>query len=107
MSIETKDWTIQNDQMPSAGGGCFRVRGTITVAHPGINPVLVEAPIQDKSFALNLELKLEEQAGSFLTVLTEKVVCFERRGDHSEIPWVNVLHEGKHLTTVKKVITTS
>ncbi|MBH3426752.1 hypothetical protein [Pseudomonas alkylphenolica] len=107
MTIETKDWTLQNDLMPGPDGACFRVRGTVTVAHPGIKPVLEQARIQDKSYALNLELKLEEETGSFLSVLTDKEVCFELPGDHSEIPWVNILHDGKRLITVKKVITTS
>lgn len=107
MTIKTKDWSIQNDLMPGIGGGSFRVRGTITVANPGVNPVLVKARIQDKSFGLNLELQLEQEEGMFIQMLTDKVVCFEMSGDHSYIPFVNVLHEGEHLTTIKKVITTS
>ncbi|MFQ6575258.1 hypothetical protein [Pseudomonas sp. UM16] len=107
MAIKTKDWSIQNDLMPGIGGGSFRVRGTITVANPGVNPVLVKARIQDKSFGLNLELQLEQVEGMFMQMLTDKDVCFEMSGDHSYIPFVNVLHEGEHLTTIKKIITTS
>ncbi|KJK06724.1 MULTISPECIES: hypothetical protein [Pseudomonas] len=107
MTIKTKDWSIQNDLMPGIGGGSFRVRGTITVANPGIKPVLVKAKIQDKSFGLNLELQLEQEEGMFMQMLTDKEVCFEMSGDHSYIPWVNVIHEGEQLTTIKKVITTN
>ncbi|PSS57351.1 hypothetical protein [Pseudomonas sp. BBP2017] len=107
MSIKTSDWSIQNDLMPGIGGGRFRVRGTITVAHPGITPVLVKPALQDKSFALNLELKLVQEDGIFTQVQTDKEVCFEMSGDHSYIPRVNVLHDGEHLTTIKKIITTN
>ncbi|MDD2047162.1 hypothetical protein [Pseudomonas putida] len=107
MTIATKDWTIQNDLMPGIGGGSFRVRGTVTVAHPGITPVLVKPDLQDKSFALNLKLELVQAEGIFTQVQTDKEVCFEMSGDHSYIPCVRVFHEGGLLTTVDEIITTN
>ena len=106
MKSKITDWYIQNDLMPGSGG-TFRVRGTFTVANPGITPVLEKARMQDKSMALNLELKLIQEDGMFMQVQTAKEVCFEMPGDHSDIPWVNVLHEGEHLGMVDKIITTS
>ncbi|MEG0858572.1 MAG: hypothetical protein RSD81_22005 [Pseudomonas sp.] len=106
MTSKIKDWYIQHDLMPGSGGS-FRVIGTFTVANPGIVPVLEKARIQDKSMGLNLELKLVQEDGMFTQVLTEKEVRFEMPGDHRDIPWVNVLHEGKLLSTINKVITTN
>lgn len=106
MTIATTGWTIQNDRMPGSGGS-FRVRGTVTVAHPGITPVLVKPDLQDKSFALNLNLELVQEEGIFPQVLTDKAVYFEMPGNHSNIPFVRVFHEGKLLTTVDKIITTN
>lgn len=105
MTIATMDWSIQNDRMPGSGDS-FRVRGTVTVAHPGITPVLVKPDIQDKSFALNLDLELVQEEGMFSQVLTDKVVCFEMPGNHSNIPFVRVFHEGELLTIVDEIITT-
>lgn len=107
MTIPSKDWTLQHDVMPGIGGGTFRVRGTLTVANPGITPVLEKARIQDRSMALNLELKLVQEEGMFMQVQTDKEVCFEMPGNHSDIPWVNVLHDGKHLCTINKIVTTN
>jgi len=107
MTIETKDWTIQNDLMPGIGGGTFRVRGTVTVAHPGITPILVKPALQDKSLALNLKLELVKEPGIFTQVQTDKEVCFEMSGDHSYIPCVKVLHENEVLTTIDEIITTN
>ena len=107
MTITSKDWIIQNDRMPGIGGGTFRVRGTLTVANPGVTPVLERARIQDRSMALNLELKLVQEEGMFSQVQTEKEVCFEMSGDHSYIPCVRVLHEGEILAIVDEIITTN
>ncbi|MNE27765.1 hypothetical protein D3C80_1211860 [compost metagenome] len=107
MTIATKDWTIQNDLMPGIGGGSFRVRGTVTVAHPGITPVLVKPDLQDRSLALNLKLELVQEEGIFTQVQTDKEVCFEMSGDHSYIPCVRVLHQGEILAIVDEIITTN
>ncbi|TDF83529.1 hypothetical protein E1573_11465 [Pseudomonas sp. H9] len=103
--MNSKDWCIYHTLTPGVGAESFQVRGTITVAHPGVTPTLVKAVRQDRSYALNLELKLEQGEGMAIQVLTDKEVCFEMAGNHSDIPWVNVLHEGELLTTVTKVIT--
>jgi len=106
MIIETKNWSAQNDLMPSPDGGIFRVRGTVVVAHPGIVPVLTLSKMQDKSFALNVDLRLEEQGGAFIQVVTEKEVLLELKGDHSNVPWVTVIHDGQTLVRIDEIMTT-
>lgn len=106
MMISSKDWRIHHNLMPGVDGNSFKVRGTVTVANPGIKATLEKARIQDKSFALNLELKLEQESGLTVQVITDQEACFEMLGDHSSIPWVNIFHEGKLLTTVTEVIIT-
>ncbi|WP_422418295.1 hypothetical protein [Pseudomonas sp. GZD-222] len=106
MASKIKDWYMQNDLMPGSGG-TFRVRGTYTVANPGITPILEKARIQDKSMGLNLELKLVQEEGIFTQVQTDKEVCFEMPGNHGDIQWVNVLLDGKLVITVTERITTS
>lgn len=105
MTIKTKDWCIHHNLMPGVDMN-FTVRGIVTVANPGITPTLEKTPLQDKSFALNLELKLEQESDLAIQVLTDQDVSFKMLGDHSNIPKVNIFYEGKLLTTVTKTITT-
>ncbi|WPM26586.1 hypothetical protein OGV25_26585 [Pseudomonas sp. P1B16] len=42
---------------------CFEVQGTVTVAHPGIEPVLVAPKIRHKGGWEVLQLKLEDKGG--------------------------------------------
>lgn len=104
MTIETKGWVAQNDKMP--GNACFRVYGTVCVAHPGIEPVLSMPDLQDRSFNLRLELKLQEQDGIYPQVVTEKLVAFQMPGDHSNIPKVEIIHDRKLITSITDIIDT-
>lgn len=106
MFIESKSWTAQNDLMPSPEGSTFRVRGTVVVGHPGIVPVLSLSKIQDKSTALNVDLNLEVQDGFFLQVVTEKEVLLELKGNHTNVPWVTIFHDGRILARINDIQTT-
>ncbi|MDH0730769.1 hypothetical protein N5F23_10000 [Pseudomonas sichuanensis] len=104
MKIETAGWVAQNDKMP--GNARLRVYGTVTVAHPGVQPSLALRALQDKSFALALELTLQTQDGIYPQVVTDKAVAFEMPGDHSIIPKVDIFHDGKLLTSITDIIDT-
>ncbi|MFK0094114.1 hypothetical protein [Pseudomonas sp. NPDC090592] len=104
MIIECKDWKAQHDKMPP--GARLRVHGTITVSHPGIVPVLVKRRIQDKSFALALELQLKQEEGMFNQVVCDKQVHIELPSDHGPIPKVDIIHDGKLIATITDIIET-
>ncbi|MEX5502858.1 hypothetical protein Q1J61_03610 [Pseudomonas putida] len=104
MIIECKDWQAQYDKMPP--GTRLRVNGTITVSHPGIVPVLVKRRMQDKSFALALELKLEHEDGNFTQVVTDKDVRLELPGEPGPIPKVDIFHDGKLIASLTDIIET-
>lgn len=93
MTIDSKGWTARQD------GNQLYVEGTVTVAHPGIDPVLEPSRLQDRSFNLNLDLKLQEQDGSFIQVLTEKTVTFEKTVNN-HVPVVHVLSETGMVTSL-------
>jgi hypothetical protein len=103
MSIKTKDWTAQIDRMP--GAASFRTFGTVTVAHTGVTPKLVMTAIQDKSFDLRLELKLENSNEISLQVATDKLVEYKVLGD-SNVTGVSIFYEGKLLHHIDKVLIT-
>ena len=103
MTITTKDWTAQIDRMP--GAASFRAYGTVTVAHPGFTPKLEMTALQDKSFDLRLELKLEESDGVFLQVETDKVVEYKVTGN-SNVTGVSIFYEGKLLHHIDEVLIT-
>lgn len=104
MIIECKDWKAQHDKMPP--GARLRVQGTITVSHPGVVPVLVKRAIQDKSFALALELELEHEDGNFMQVVCDKEVRVELPGEQGPIPKVDIFHDGKLIATITDIIET-
>lgn len=104
MSLKAKGWIAQNDKMP--GNARFRVYGTVEVATAAIVPVLVKRAIQDKSHALALELKLENVDALAAQVITERAVCFEMDGDHSNIPKVDIFHDGKLLVSLEEILVT-
>ncbi|MDR2318169.1 MAG: hypothetical protein LBF06_17440 [Pseudomonas sp.] len=62
---------------------CFEVQGTVTVAHPGIEPVLVEPKVRHRGGWEVLELQLVEKEGIALQVVTQKDVFFRREGGTS------------------------
>ncbi|HEK1690680.1 hypothetical protein PpSQ1_09200 [Pseudomonas putida] len=78
----------------------FEVQGTITVSHPGIEPVLVEPKIRHKGGWEVLQLKLEDKGGMNLQVLTKKQVVFSREGGSS---WkrLEIVHaEGSQMVEI-------
>ncbi|MHC8356665.1 hypothetical protein ACYZTL_15940 [Pseudomonas sp. LB3P81] len=103
MSIKTKDWTAQIDRMP--GAASFRTYGTVTVAHAGITPKLVMTAIQDKSFDLRLELKLETSNEVALQVESDKFVEYKALGD-SHVTGVSIFFEGELIHHIKDVMIT-
>ncbi|MFJ2525247.1 hypothetical protein ACIOWB_19140 [Pseudomonas capeferrum] len=79
---------------------CFEVQGTVTVAHPGIEPVLVAPKIRHKGGWEVLQLKLEDKGGINLQVLTQKPVLFRREGGTS---WkrLEIIHaEGSQMVEI-------
>lgn len=104
MIIECKDWQAQHDKMPP--GTRLRVNGTIIVSHPGIVPVLVKRRRQDKSFALALELELQQQDGNFIQVVCDKEVTFETQDEHGLIPRVDIIHDGKLIASIADIVET-
>lgn len=103
MSIKTKDWTAQINRMP--GAYSFRTFGTVTVAHTGITPTLVMTAMQDKSFDLRLELKLEKSDGISLQVETDKFVEYKELGN-SSVSGVSIFFEGELLHHIDEVLIT-
>lgn len=104
MTIKTKDWTAQIDRMP--GAPSFRTSGTVTVAHTGITPKLEMTALQDKSFDLRLELKLETSNEVSLQVETDKFVEYKVPGN-SNVTGVSIFYEGKLLHHIDKVLITN
>ncbi|WP_410951437.1 hypothetical protein [Pseudomonas sp. S1(2024)] len=62
------------------GKQVFRVHGTVTVASPAIEPVLVEPKLRHRGGWEVLELQLLDSGAITPQVLTEKTVAFERAG---------------------------
>ncbi|WP_028620398.1 hypothetical protein [Pseudomonas sp. Ant30-3] len=104
MSIKTKNWAAQINRMP--GDAFFRTTGIVAVANPGITPTLVFCPIQDKSFDLRLELKLETSSEVALQVVTEKLVEYKVPGD-SNVSGVSIFYKGKLVHHIDKVDVTN
>jgi hypothetical protein len=103
MSIETKGWNAQINRMP--GNVYFRTSGTVTVANTGITPKLVLSALQDKSFDLRLELKLETSDEIALQVLTDKAVEYKTLGD-TNVTSVSIFFEGQLLHHIDNVLIT-
>ncbi|CAM3638801.1 hypothetical protein CCOS865_00166 [Pseudomonas reidholzensis] len=101
MTIETKGWTAQNDKLP--GSPTFRVQGTVTVAHGGLQPVLQVRAMQDKSMALALELTLENLGGMHTQAVCDKPVSFVLAGGHDGIPKVDIFHEGGLIARITQI----
>ena len=104
MIIECKGWKAHHDKMPP--GTRLRVQGTITVSHAGIVPVLVKRRKQDRSFALALELELQQQDGNFIQVVCDKEVTFETQDEHGLIPRVDIIHDGKLIASITDIVET-
>ncbi|MDZ5431505.1 hypothetical protein T3H00_02330 [Pseudomonas fluorescens] len=103
MSIKTNNWTAQIDRMP--GSPSFRVYGTVTVPHSGATPTLEYMKVQDKSFNVRLELKLETSDEPSLQVETEKFVEYKVMGN-SNVPSVSIFYKGELLHHIDKVLIT-
>ncbi|MDH0304147.1 MULTISPECIES: hypothetical protein [unclassified Pseudomonas] len=104
MIIETKGWVAQNDKMPGDMG--FRVYGTVTVPHPGFQVTLKPRAIQDKSFALALDLESQQLPGNYLQALDRKPVTFEMPGDHSNIPKVDIFYNDELIASITNIVET-
>ena len=100
MSIQTKNWAAHINRMP--GDAFFRTTGIVTVAHAGITPTLVFCPLQDKSFDLRLELKLETSSEVALQVVTDKPVEYKVSGN-SSVTGVSIFFEGKLVHHIDKI----
>ncbi|WP_433737895.1 hypothetical protein [Pseudomonas putida] len=103
MNIKTKDWTAQIDRMP--GNQSFRVYGIVTVAHSGVIPKLEYMKLQDKSFNIRLELKLETSKEISLPVATEKAVEYIVMGD-SNVTGVSIFYKGELLHRIGDIMIT-
>ena len=91
---ESKHWTAtQTDTL-------LRVEATVTVANPGVTPLLVPSRIQDKSSNLNLDLVLEQEDGIHLAVMTDKPVVFEKDFGYP-VRLVVVIHDDKAIETLR------
>lgn len=103
MSIKTKNWTAQISRMP--GSMYFRTSGIVTVPHSGVTPKLVMTALQDKSFDLRLELKLENSNEVSLQVETEKFVEYKVMGN-SHVTGVSIFFEGERIHHIRDVLIT-
>ena len=101
--INSKNWKAQHDRMPP--GARVRVAGTVTVANPGVDPVLVKRDGQPGTLALDLELKSE--GGSFIQVLCDKEVHFEMPTGTEAIASVEIFHEGTLLAEIDEILVTA
>ncbi|MDV9033070.1 hypothetical protein Q7C30_013270 [Pseudomonas sp. RAC1] len=91
---ESKHWTAtQTDRL-------LRVEATVTVANPGVTPLLVPSRIQDRSSNMNLDLVLEQEDGIHLAVMTDKPVVFEKDFGYP-VRLVVVIHDGKAIETLR------
>ncbi|MGE7990272.1 hypothetical protein ACQKPE_04325 [Pseudomonas sp. NPDC089554] len=93
MIIDSKNWSARQE------GNQLYVEGTVTVGHPGIEPLLELSEIQDRSSNLNLDLKTRLLEGGFLQVVTEKQVVFEMTVDYP-VPEINVRGETAMITSI-------
>ncbi|MGN8344056.1 hypothetical protein ACLEJQ_10665 [Pseudomonas sp. SMV71] len=103
MTIKTKNWTAQIDRMP--GAASFRAFGTVEIPNTGVTPTLVRSALQDKSFDLRLELKLEHSSDPSLQVITEKHVEYAVAGQ-SNVTGVSIFYQGELLHHIDEVIIT-
>lgn len=107
MTIETKDWYAQNDKMPGPPGSAkFRVRGKVTVNHPGIEAHLVPydgMPMPGP--AMRLSLKLQDQGGIHTAVLTEKEVSYQCEALQQTPVQVAIHHENEVVAEISVIET--
>lgn len=103
MKFETSGWIAQIDRM--TGAASFRTYGTVTVENRGVDALLTESPIQDKSNNLRLELHLLPSLDPSAQVLTDKFVEYKKLGD-SNVTGVSIYHDDVLVTTIDKVLIT-
>jgi hypothetical protein len=99
--IDTKNWSVRVNKMPSLEGPSLTVTGTIIVGNSATEAVLVLPPVQDKSMGLRLELELE-QTGAGATVLTEKFVTYSVAG-YDNTTHVTIFSDGKELIRIDDI----
>lgn len=101
MSIDTKNWLARINKMPSLEGPKLLVSGTVTVPNSATEVTLVESKLQDKSYAMNLDLVLKND-GIGATVMTEKTVSFSMP-TNVDVPSVTIFHNGEKLVRIDSV----
>lgn len=97
--IKIENLYAYNDEVPGQPI-CFEVQGTVTVGHPGIEPVLVEPEIRHKGGWEVLQLKLVDSGEATIQVITKKPVLFRREGASS---WekLEIIHdEGSQMVEI-------
>lgn len=99
--IDTKNWSAHLNKMPSLEGPSLTITGTVIVGNSATEVVLVQAPVQDKSPGLRLELKLGQTAVG-ATVLTEKTVSYSVAGCDNTTHVV-ILSDGKELIRIDDI----
>ncbi|MGN8259091.1 hypothetical protein ACLEJW_07135 [Pseudomonas sp. SMSB3] len=103
MSIASKNWKVQHDKMPP--GARLRVHGTVTVNHPGIEPVLVRRAAQNGSTTVTLDLELQRKEGAFVQVVCDKAVRFEE-SILDTVSQVEIFHDGQLLASITDILIT-
>lgn len=103
MNIKSKNWTAQIDRMPPSPS--FRTYGTVTVAHPGLTPVLERDLMQDKSFDLRLILSFQQCDKTTAQVETDKFVEYKVMGP-SNVTGVSIYFEGELVHHIDDVMIT-
>ena len=76
---EIENLYAYNEKVPGEPA-YFEVQGSVQVAHPGIEPVLVEPQKRHRGGWEVLELKLVDNGCPALSVITEKRVSYRREG---------------------------
>ncbi|HCV40052.1 MAG TPA: hypothetical protein DGQ94_15315 [Pseudomonas sp.] len=102
MIIECKEWRAHHDKMLPAE---LRVSGTITVSHPGIEPVLVLRASQNTSTTVALDLELQDKEGSF-PVICDKEVRFVKQRAFETITQVDIFQDGKLIASITDILVT-
>ncbi|AGN83495.1 MULTISPECIES: hypothetical protein [Pseudomonas] len=89
MTIDIDNFVAINDKRP--GKEAFRVFGTVTVANPGIEPVLSTPSPRHRGGWEVLRLDLIEPDSPSMAVMTTKPVAYEQAGIS---PWTDLEIQG-------------
>ncbi len=98
--IKVENLYAYNNEVPGQPI-CFEVQGTVTVGHPGIEPVLVEPEFRHMGGWEVLQLELVDSGEATIQVVTEKKVFFRREGASA---WkrLEIIHdEGSQMVEIE------